>query len=288
MNVAAVRIPVIASSDRARDPRGWALLAAASADAVAAGLLLVGTPLATPLEGAAVAVLHGAAILLVSGSARALPSRQWLCVAATLTVPFLGAAVAAAAVLTRGRAASASGRKRRAHPRPALRMAAIQRIGSSLSPCDALTCGNGEQRRAALVALSLRADSESIALLRRAASGSDPDLALSAALVLDEISERAERRLEAAAAAAAVLTRGRAASATGGKRTHRLPALRTAAIRRIGSALSHCDALPGGVDEQRCAALPSLSLGADTESIPLPRRAASARDLTCRPRGWMR
>jgi len=59
-----------------------------------------------------------------------------------------------------------------------------------------LDCGDEDQRRAALWALSRREDPEAIALLRRAASGCDPDLALSAALVLDEISERAEHRVE--------------------------------------------------------------------------------------------
>jgi HEAT repeat protein len=56
--------------------------------------------------------------------------------------------------------------------------------------------GDEEQRRAALWALSRRGDPEAIALLRRAAAGRDPDLALSAALVLDEVGERAERHLD--------------------------------------------------------------------------------------------
>ena len=71
----------------------------------------------------------------------------------------------------------------------------MQRLGGALSPCDALDCGDEEQRRAALAALSRRGDSEAIALLRRAAGGRDPDLALSAALALDEIGERAERQM---------------------------------------------------------------------------------------------
>ena len=74
-------------------------------------------------------------------------------------------------------------------------MASVQRLGTALSPCDALDCGDEEQRRAALSALSRREDSEAIALLRRTAAGRDPDLALPAALVLDEIGERAERRV---------------------------------------------------------------------------------------------
>jgi hypothetical protein len=44
--------------------------------------------------------------------------------------------------------------------------------------------------------LARRDDPEAIVLLRRAASGRDHDLALSAALVLDEIGERAEQRVE--------------------------------------------------------------------------------------------
>jgi len=74
-------------------------------------------------------------------------------------------------------------------------MAAMQRLGTALSPCDALDRGDEEQRRAALSALSRREDPEAIALLRRTAAGRDPDLALPAALVLDEIGERAERHV---------------------------------------------------------------------------------------------
>jgi len=194
---AASTIRVLASSDREHLPREAALVVACAAvDAVAAGILLLGTPLSQSLEGLAAAVSHGMAVLLVSGLARARPSRRWLCVAAVLAVPFVGAAVAAAAIATRGRGSITLGRLRRTRRRPALTVAAIQRLGGALSPCDALDCGEEEQRRAALSALSRRGDSEAIALLRRATAGGDPDLALSAALVLDEIGERAERHVD--------------------------------------------------------------------------------------------
>ena len=75
-------------------------------------------------------------------------------------------------------------------------MDAIQRLGDALSPRDALDCGDEEQRRAALSALSRREDLEAITLLRRATAGSDPALAVSAALILDEVGERAERRMK--------------------------------------------------------------------------------------------
>jgi HEAT repeat protein len=89
-----------------------------------------------------------------------------------------------------------TGRRRKARRRPPLTVAAIQHLGDALSPCEALDCGDEEQRRAALSALSGRGDPEAIMLLRRAAASRDSDLALSAALVLDEISERVERRAD--------------------------------------------------------------------------------------------
>ena len=175
--------------------REAALLAASVAiDAVAAGILLFGTSLPQPLEGLSVVVSHGTAALLLSGLARARPSRRWLGVAAVVAVPLAGAAVAAAILVTRGRGPTAMARPRRARRRPALALTAVRRLGGALSPCEALLCGDEDQRRAALSALSRREDPEAIALLRRAAASPDPDLALSAALVLDEIGERAERR----------------------------------------------------------------------------------------------
>jgi HEAT repeat protein len=74
--------------------------------------------------------------------------------------------------------------------------AVLERLGSALSPCDALGPGDEEQRRSALSELSRRSDPEAIAVLRWATAGRDPDLALSAALVLDVIRERAERRAQ--------------------------------------------------------------------------------------------
>ena len=188
-------IRLIALSDREDRPRGAALLVACVlVDAVAAGILVLGTPLPPLLEGFAAAVAHSAAVLLLSGIAPAQPSRRWLCVAAMLAVPFVGAAVATASYLTRGRGSFALARRRKMPRRPVLSASAIRRLRGALSPCEALQCGDEERRRAALSGLSRRADPEAIALLRRAAASEDPDLALSAALVLDDIGERAERR----------------------------------------------------------------------------------------------
>jgi len=187
-------IRVVVRSDRVSPPNCAALVApSAAADALAAGILLIGAPL-PPLESLGLAVLHGTTVLLLwEGLACVPPSRRFLCVAALLAVPFVGAAVALATLLTRGGDSAALGLGRRARRRGALTAATVQRFADGLSPWDALECGNEEERRAALVRLSRRRDPEAIALLRRAAAGRDPNLALSAALVLDEIGELAER-----------------------------------------------------------------------------------------------
>jgi len=187
----------IARSDHEHRARGVSLvLACAAVDALAAGILLVGAPLPSSFEVLAVVALHATAVLLLSGVARGRPSRRWLCIAGVLVVPCVGAAAAAVTLVTRGRGSAAVGRRRMTRRRPGLTKAAVHRLGGALSLCDALEGGDEEQRRAALSALSRRSDSEAIASLRRAAAGSDPDLALSAALALDEIGERAEREVE--------------------------------------------------------------------------------------------
>ena len=197
MTAAAPDIRVIVPSDREVQPLGAAvLIACAVVDAVAAGLLLFGAPFAPPLKNLAIALLHGIAVLLVCGLPRARPSRRWLCVTAVMAVPLVGVAVAGALSFTRGRGSIAMGRRRKSRPGPALTSDAVRRLGRALSPYDALGCGDEEQRRGALSGLLRRGDPEAIVLLRRAAAGDDPDLALSTALVLDEIGERTERQLD--------------------------------------------------------------------------------------------
>lgn len=146
----------------------------------------------SPLNVAVLAVAHGTAVLLLFILARRRPSRAWLCVAAAATVPLAGIALAVAMLTTRGRASARMERRERPRRRPALTMAAMQRLADALPPCDALASGNREQRHAAMSALLLRGDREAIAVLRWAAAGQNPDLALSAALALDELGKHAE------------------------------------------------------------------------------------------------
>ena len=195
MTAATTTIQLTAHSDVEDRTREAAILVmCAAVDAVAAGILLLGTPL--PQQVLAAVVAHGAAVLVLSRVARARPSRRWLYIAAVLVVPFAGAAVAVAIFVTKGRGSTATWRRRKARRRLALTTAAMRHLGVALSPSDALDWGDEEQRRVALSALSHREDPEAIALLRRTTTCSDPDLALSAALVLDEIGERAERKVE--------------------------------------------------------------------------------------------
>jgi hypothetical protein len=172
---------------------GW-IAASAVADAIAASILLFGAPFPRDMAVPAAAVSRGIAVLCLFGLARARPSRRWLCIAAVLAVPFGGTAVAAAAIATRGRGASTTRRRRSVRRRPHLTLEDLKQLAGALPPCDALERGDAEHRRAALSALSRRGDAEAIAVLRWAAARCDSDVALSAALALDRIGERAERR----------------------------------------------------------------------------------------------
>ncbi|MGH9868511.1 MAG: hypothetical protein ACREAA_10160 [Candidatus Polarisedimenticolia bacterium] len=190
----ALPLRAVAKSNREeRAPWAAAVVLCAVIDAMAGGVLLLDTALPQELELIAAMVLHAMAALLLSALLRAQPSRRWVCVAALLAVPCVGAVVAVALLGTRGRGTARIGLRRKARRRPAFRLAVARPIGDVLSPCDALDCDDEELRRAVLSSLARRSDPEAITLLRRAAGGRDLDLALSSALSLDEIAERAER-----------------------------------------------------------------------------------------------
>jgi HEAT repeat protein len=167
------------------------VFACAAIDALAAAMLLLQTSL-TPATVGLAAATHAVAIVLLFGVMRARASRASLGAAAAFAVPGAGVAVAAAVILTKGRDRvrrhCGPGVPRHATPTTV----AFRRLGHALCPCDALE-GDEEQRRSALSALARRADHDAIALLQRASAAADPDLALAAALALDEIGERFER-----------------------------------------------------------------------------------------------
>lgn len=170
------------------------LLLCGALDTVAAVLLLLDIPREATLARLAAAACHLVGVLVLASWPTPHASRRGLCAAAALVVPWLGAVVAAAVLATRGRGSLSMRRDVPMLLKPAFSAEAARRLGETLSPCDALLQDDEELRRIALSALSRRADREGIAVLRWAASGRDPDLALLAALALDEIGERAERR----------------------------------------------------------------------------------------------
>jgi hypothetical protein len=168
------------------------VVATVALEAASVALLLPGAPLLGSPRAAAAAVFHVTAALLVAAGPIPQSSRRWLCAAVVLAVPYVGAAVATAVLCTRGRGPDAAKRSLEIHRRPALTVEAARRLGKMLSPPDALDLGDEEQRRSALLALIRRTDPEGVTLLRWAAYGRDRELALLAALALDEIRERSE------------------------------------------------------------------------------------------------
>jgi hypothetical protein len=163
-------------------------------DAAAATMLFTAAPHPDAAAAAIAACLHVAAALLLAGWPGRDDGRRLLGAASVLAVPCVGAAIAAAVLASRGdgHAALARDLGRPLGSTPA--RPAAPRCADLISSCDALLDGDDERRRAILADLARRADPQGIMLLRWAARGDDPDLALLAALALDEISERAEGR----------------------------------------------------------------------------------------------
>jgi hypothetical protein len=71
------------------------------------------------------------------------------------------------------------------------------RLAVALPSCEALSSGTVEERRAIIATLVRRGDAEAVALLRWALGASDPDLAVDAALALEEMTASFDARLAA-------------------------------------------------------------------------------------------
>ncbi|HVZ89999.1 MAG TPA: hypothetical protein VHG72_23765, partial [Polyangia bacterium] len=112
--------------------------------------------------------------------------------------PVAGAGLAALALGTAGRgevleadpaAAAAAGEPLRAEE--------LRRLGEALPCCEALLAGGVDERRAIIATLTRRADVDAVALLRWALGAADPDLAVEAALAIEEMTASCEARLAA-------------------------------------------------------------------------------------------
>ena len=169
------------------------LVASGVCDAIAAGVLLLGTPLPAAAECIVASLAHACALLFVWSLDPARASRRWLNLAVVAAIPCLGVFAVATVLSTRGRGPAVRHPRSRPREVPILTEDGARRLASALSPCDALERGDMEERLAALSTLTQRADAEAIALLRWVAAGHDPDHAVSAALALDRIGEYQER-----------------------------------------------------------------------------------------------
>ena len=175
--------------------RAWTLVGCVTVDLAAVGLVLSpDDERRTALFLAAIA-LHTAAVLAFHAASTSAPRcRRILGAAAVLAVPGAGALVAIAALWTPGRAEAPTLHRDESGPRHAHAADELRRLAEALSPFDALEWGDEAQRREALSSLARRSDREAALALRWATRRADPELATSAALALDELCSRGERR----------------------------------------------------------------------------------------------
>jgi hypothetical protein len=162
------------------------------------------------------AALHLAAVALVSVRGGPPRSRSMLAVALTLTLPLAGAPIAALMMGTDGRGAIGDTGPSDALPAPAQASPSdLRRMAEGLACCEALLVADADERRAILSTLSRHPDRNAIELLRWALASPHPDLAVEAALALEDIGATFDATLAAHRAALAQAPTFAAALAAG-------------------------------------------------------------------------
>jgi hypothetical protein len=166
-------------------------------DVAAVLLLIARVPRLGPLTGPVSAgVLHLMALapILVWPSLTA--SERVLGATFAFSIPVAGGLLALVALGTEGK-----GEVLEADPDAAsaevepLRAEELRRLGEALPCCEALLAGSIDERRAIIATLTRRADADSVALLRWALGAADPELAVEAALALEEMTASFEARM---------------------------------------------------------------------------------------------
>jgi len=196
VNLAAHRRELARGSvRRSRNPVSWLPLA------ISAGLDLLAAGLIFPSHGdlpscCAVVAIHLAAVLVaVRLDDRVGASRRWLAGALVFALPVAGAGLAAVALATRPRSGLTAAVPVDYVEPPMLDAACFHKIAEALSPCEVLSEPGHEEGWATLAALTRRGDEESVRLLRWLVLA-NPDMAVDAALALEELSVRFDRGLE--------------------------------------------------------------------------------------------
>lgn len=134
------------------------------------------------------AALHLAAVALVTVRGGPPRSQTLLAAALTLTLPLAGAPIAALMLGTDGGGAIGDTGPADAAPAPARASPAdLRRMAEGLSCCEALLVADADERRAILSTLSRHPDRNAVELLRWALASPHPDLAVEAALALEDI-----------------------------------------------------------------------------------------------------
>lgn len=182
------------------DRRALAVIAAAGAIDVAALGVLCAEPRAWVwLLAAILHVTAAAAVMRLRGIE---PTRRLLAAAMMFCLPPVGPAMAVLVVRLRGRGGDELLARREPVPRSARGAELATRLTAGGPACEALLAADPETRHVAVSALQRDADARAITLLRWSIAQPDPDLALEAALALEELSARyAERSAEACALA---------------------------------------------------------------------------------------
>jgi hypothetical protein len=161
---------------------------------VAGVVLLIGR--AASYGPLAAAGLHLAALVPIVAWRSLSPSERLLGAAFVFSMPVAGGLVALIALGTvgRGEVLETDPDAIAAEVEP-LRAEELRRLGEALPCCEALLAGTVDERRAIIATLTRRADADSVALLRWALGAADPDLAVEAALALEEMTAGFESRM---------------------------------------------------------------------------------------------
>jgi hypothetical protein len=144
--------------------------------------------------------LHVTAAVTMLRLLGAEPTRRLLAAAMTFSLPLIGVAMAVLVVRVRGRGGDEFQTRLEPVPRSESGAELARRLTAGGPACESLLAVDAETRHVAVRSLQRDADAGAITLLRWSVTQPDPDLALEAALALEDLSAQyAERSAQACA-----------------------------------------------------------------------------------------
>jgi hypothetical protein len=174
------------------------LSVATALDLAAAGALVFGGGGGGPARWIFALGLHLLAVTAASLASRTSRSQRFLTAALTFTLPVLGAPIALLTLGIRGRGEVGEVPAREAADPWPMTVTAVRRITDGLSVWESLMSGTPAERAATVAMLARRGDRASIALLRRAVAVGSADVAVEAAMALEELHTGPDREAGAA------------------------------------------------------------------------------------------